>query len=120
MKTVAFLYFCFLYFSKSLEMKSVVDVYEFLITLPDDLKDFFKGRYSSYRFDLTLKLYFFEGEPKYFSNIPPTNAYYTWNRVGNMGGHPEKHYKALLNKYLNTSEKVAKANARPILCTDAK
>ncbi len=28
-----------------------------------------------------------------------------------MDGHPEKHYKALLNKYLNTPEKVAKANA---------
>ncbi len=43
-------------------------------------------------------------------SIPPTNAYYTW-KVGNMDGHPEKHYKALLNKYLNTTKKVAKANA---------
>uniref|UniRef100_A0A673KC03 Uncharacterized protein n=1 Tax=Sinocyclocheilus rhinocerous TaxID=307959 RepID=A0A673KC03_9TELE len=43
-------------------------------------------------------------------NTPPTNAYYTW-KVENMGGHPEKHYRALLNKYLITPEKVAKANA---------
>ncbi|XP_056311094.1 uncharacterized protein si:ch1073-67j19.2 [Danio aesculapii] len=43
-------------------------------------------------------------------NIPPTNAYFTW-KVGNMGGNHEKHYKALLNKYLNTADKVAKANA---------
>ncbi|XP_051745945.1 uncharacterized protein LOC127510458 [Ctenopharyngodon idella] len=42
-------------------------------------------------------------------SIPPTNAYYTW-KVGNMGGHPEKDYRELLNKNLNTPEKVAKAN----------
>ncbi len=32
------------------------------VTLPDDFKDFFKGRYSSYKGlgDLMLKLYFFE------------------------------------------------------------
>ncbi|CAM4562300.1 unnamed protein product [Leuciscus chuanchicus] len=42
-------------------------------------------------------------------STPPTNAYYTW-KVENMGGHPEKHYRVLLNKYLNTPEKVAKAN----------
>ncbi|XP_059360463.1 uncharacterized protein LOC132098338 [Carassius carassius] len=43
-------------------------------------------------------------------NTPSTNAYYTW-KVDNMGGHPEKHYRALLNKYLNTTQKVEKANA---------
>ncbi|XP_056605086.1 uncharacterized protein LOC130421297 isoform X1 [Triplophysa dalaica] len=42
-------------------------------------------------------------------NIPPTNAYYTW-KTDNINGNPEKHYKALLNKYLNTTDKVAKAN----------
>ncbi|XP_056118364.1 uncharacterized protein LOC130095649 [Rhinichthys klamathensis goyatoka] len=41
-------------------------------------------------------------------STPPTTAYYTW-KVDNMGGHPEKHYKALLNKYLNTPGKVVKA-----------
>ncbi|XP_073709369.1 uncharacterized protein [Misgurnus anguillicaudatus] len=41
--------------------------------------------------------------------IPPTNAYYNW-RMENVNGHPEKHYKALLNTYLNTPEKVIKAN----------
>ncbi|KAK9976680.1 hypothetical protein ABG768_021885 [Culter alburnus] len=43
-------------------------------------------------------------------NTPPTTAYYFW-KVENMGGHPEKHYRALLNKYLNTPKKVGKANA---------
>ncbi len=149
------------------------------VTLSADFKDFFKGRYLSYKGlgDLMLKLYWFEvrinnnkdfkrfklvlnwlkmlytpqGEPhiqqtpamrKYLSfykklmhnekplyfavgllpcsrlwgwladhlNIPPTNAYYTWKEE-NMGSHPEKHYKALLNKHLYTPEKVAKANA---------
>ncbi|KAK9975717.1 hypothetical protein ABG768_020954 [Culter alburnus] len=42
-------------------------------------------------------------------SIPPTNAYYTWKK-DNMDGHPEKHYKALLNKYLDTPDKKAKAN----------
>ncbi|XP_050964183.1 uncharacterized protein LOC127164347 isoform X1 [Labeo rohita] len=42
-------------------------------------------------------------------NTPPTNAYYTW-KVENMGEHPEKYFRALLNKYLDTPEKVAKAN----------
>ncbi|XP_050963038.1 uncharacterized protein LOC127163733 [Labeo rohita] len=122
------------------------------VALPNDIKDFMKSRYSSYKSfaDFMLKQYFFKGEPNiqqtpamrkylayyrnlmdneeslYFTvgllpcsrlwvwlgntlNIPPTNAYYTW-KVGNMGGHPEKHYKALLNKYLDTTEKVAKAN----------
>ncbi|XP_051977064.1 uncharacterized protein LOC127639201 [Xyrauchen texanus] len=117
---------------------------------PDDLRDFMKSRYSSYkRFaDSMLNQYFFKGEPAiqqtpamktylsfyrelmkgdplYFAvgllpcsrlwvwlannlNIPPTNAYYTWMSE-NRGGHPEK-FKALLNKYLNTPEKVVKAN----------
>lgn len=123
------------------------------VTRPTELREFMKGRYSSYKsfVDLMLKQYFFKGQPpiqqtpamrKYLSfyrnllekedplyfavgllpcarlwvwlgnnlNTPPANAYYTW-KVGNMGGHPEKHYKALLNKYLNTPEKVFKANA---------
>ncbi|XP_035384286.1 uncharacterized protein si:ch1073-67j19.1 [Electrophorus electricus] len=42
-------------------------------------------------------------------DIPSSNAYYTWKKE-NMEGHPEKHYKAMLNKYLNTSEKVQKAS----------
>ncbi|XP_039523769.1 uncharacterized protein si:ch1073-67j19.1 isoform X2 [Pimephales promelas] len=121
-------------------------------TQPTELRDFMKGRYSSYKSfaDFMLKQYFFKGEPpiqqtpamrKYLSfyrnllekedplyfavgllpcsrlwvwlgnnlSIPPTNAYYTW-KVDNMGGHPEKHYRALLNKSLNTPEKVSKAN----------
>ncbi|XP_067284577.1 uncharacterized protein teni.1 [Pseudorasbora parva] len=121
-------------------------------TQPNELRDFMKGRYSSYKSfaDLMLKQYFFKGEPaiqqtpamrKYLSfyrhllekedplyfavgllpcsrlwvwlsnnlSTPPTNAYYTW-KVENMSGHPEKHYRALLNKYLNTPEKVDKAN----------
>ncbi|XP_026078621.1 uncharacterized protein LOC113056229 [Carassius auratus] len=123
------------------------------VALPNDIKNFMKGRYSSYKSfgDLMLKQYFFKGEPpiqqtpvmkKYLSfyrnlmdneeplyfavgllpcarlwvwladnlNIPPTNAYYTW-KMGNIGGHSENHYKALLNKYLNTSEEVMKANS---------
>ncbi|XP_051748217.1 uncharacterized protein LOC127511445 [Ctenopharyngodon idella] len=121
------------------------------VTQPDDLRDFMKGRCSSYkRFaDIRLNQYFFKSAPpiqptpamrKYLSfyrsllekedplyfavgllpcsrlwvwlgdnlRTPPTNAYYTW-KVENMGGHPEK-YRALLNKYLNTPEKVSKAN----------
>uniref|UniRef100_A0A8C2AWG2 Si:ch1073-67j19.2 n=1 Tax=Cyprinus carpio TaxID=7962 RepID=A0A8C2AWG2_CYPCA len=120
---------------------------------PSDIKDFMKGRYSSYKryADIILKQYFFKGEPPieqtpamkkylayyrnlmdneeplYFAvgllpcarlwvwlaknlNTPSTNAYYTW-KVENMGGHPEKHYRALLNKYLNTTKTVEKANA---------
>ncbi|XP_076861076.1 uncharacterized protein teni.1 [Brachyhypopomus gauderio] len=42
-------------------------------------------------------------------DIPNTNAYYTFKK-SNMEGHPEKHYKAMLNKYLNTTEKVRKAS----------
>ncbi|KAM9850699.1 uncharacterized protein ACBR49_006055 [Aulostomus maculatus] len=36
------------------------------------------------------------------------NAYYTWKK-DNMYGHPEKHYKALLNKYLTKPEQIKKA-----------
>lgn len=39
---------------------------------------------------------------------PPDNAYYKW-KTDNMDGHPEK-YRPLLNKYLDTPEKVKKAN----------
>ncbi|KAK7150004.1 hypothetical protein R3I94_009351 [Phoxinus phoxinus] len=121
-------------------------------TQPTELRDFMKGRYSSYKTfaDSMLKQYFFKSEPliqqtpamrKYLSfyrhlmekedplyfavgllpcarlwpwlsnnlSTPPTNAYYTWKR-DNMGGHPEK-YRDLLNKNLNTTKKVAKANA---------
>ncbi|KAG1955423.1 hypothetical protein F2P79_008505 [Pimephales promelas] len=41
-------------------------------------------------------------------STPPNSAYYTW-KVDNMGGHPEKHYRDLLNKYLNCPRKVFKA-----------
>ncbi|XP_027006972.2 uncharacterized protein LOC113645525 [Tachysurus fulvidraco] len=44
------------------------------------------------------------------ADIPETNVYYTW-KVDNMGGHPEKHYKALLNKYLTTTEQISNATA---------
>ncbi|XP_056311095.1 uncharacterized protein LOC130222569 [Danio aesculapii] len=122
------------------------------VSRPDDIREFMKGRFSSYKSfgESMLRGYLFKAEPPiqqtpamrnylssyrklmleepiYFAvgllpcvrlwvwlannlNIPPTNAYFTW-KVDNMGGHPEKHYKALLNKYLNTADKVAKANA---------
>ncbi|KAK9977115.1 hypothetical protein ABG768_018936 [Culter alburnus] len=117
---------------------------------PDDLRDFIKARYLSYKkyTDFILKRFSFMSEPniqptpemfKYLSvyrelkkdplyfavallpcarlwtwlakNIetPSNNAYYTW-KVENMDGHPEKHYKELLNKHLDTLEKVEKAN----------
>ncbi|XP_072530078.1 uncharacterized protein teni.1 [Salminus brasiliensis] len=120
---------------------------------PSDLRDFMKGRYSTYKLfsESFLSQYFLkdappvkptpamkkylshyqevikkEKDPIYFTvallpcsrlwlwlannlDIPKTNAYYTW-KEGNMGGHPEKHYKAILNKYLNTEKKVQKAN----------
>ncbi|XP_043093600.1 uncharacterized protein si:ch1073-67j19.1 [Puntigrus tetrazona] len=122
------------------------------VALPEDIKTFMEGRYSSYKSfaDFMLKQYFFKGEPPiqetpamkqylsyyrhlmmnedplYFAvgllpcsrlwlwladnlSTPPTNAYYTW-KVENMEGNPEKHYKALLNKHLNTTAKVQKAN----------
>lgn len=41
-------------------------------------------------------------------NIGYGNAYWTWKK-NNMGGHTEKHFKALLNKYLN-GENFEKAN----------
>lgn len=41
--------------------------------------------------------------------IPDTNVYYTWAE-DNKHGNPEKHYKALLNKYLNTENKIKRAN----------
>ncbi|KAI4873822.1 hypothetical protein NFI96_014422, partial [Prochilodus magdalenae] len=40
---------------------------------------------------------------------PESCAYYTWKK-DNMHGDPEKHYRAILNRYLNTTEKVQKAN----------
>lgn len=36
------------------------------------------------------------------------NAYFTW-KMDNMHGHPEDHYKALLDKHLTTSEQIGKA-----------
>lgn len=42
--------------------------------------------------------------------IPDTNVYHTWAE-DNKYGKPEKHYKALLNKYLNTASKIKRANA---------
>lgn len=43
-------------------------------------------------------------------DIPNTSVYYTW-KEDNKNGHPEKHYKELLNKYLNTKDKINSANA---------
>ncbi|XP_048013349.1 uncharacterized protein LOC125246450 [Megalobrama amblycephala] len=43
-------------------------------------------------------------------STPPTNAYYTWKK-DNMDSHPEEDYRDLLNKYLNTPDKKAMANA---------
>ncbi|TSP90494.1 hypothetical protein Baya_11046 [Bagarius yarrelli] len=40
--------------------------------------------------------------------INNTNVYYSW-KIDNMGGNHEKHYKVLLNKYLNTTVKVNNA-----------
>uniref|UniRef100_A0A3P9B268 Thiaminase I, tandem duplicate 1 n=1 Tax=Maylandia zebra TaxID=106582 RepID=A0A3P9B268_9CICH len=37
------------------------------------------------------------------------SAYFTW-KMSNMCGHPEQHYKALLNKYLTTPEQKELAN----------
>ncbi|XP_012728438.2 uncharacterized protein LOC105933439 [Fundulus heteroclitus] len=37
------------------------------------------------------------------------NAYFVWKK-NNMHGNPEKHYRALLNKYLKTPDKVKRAN----------
>ncbi|XP_056089570.1 uncharacterized protein LOC130069612 [Rhinichthys klamathensis goyatoka] len=117
---------------------------------PDDLRDFIKGRYLSYKkyTDLMLERFSFKDAPaiqqtpamtKYLSfyrelmedpldfavgllpcarlwvwlgknlKTPQNNAYYNW-KVENMDGHPEKHYKALLDKHLDTYEKVEKAN----------
>lgn len=42
-------------------------------------------------------------------NIPKTNVYYTW-KEDNKDGNIEKHYKALLNKYLDTKKKINRAN----------
>ncbi|KAK9975715.1 hypothetical protein ABG768_020952 [Culter alburnus] len=53
MKTVAFLCFCFLYGTKE------------KVTQPDDLKDFMKGRYSSYKSLQTYCLI------NIFSSAPP-------------------------------------------------
>ncbi|XP_047442923.1 uncharacterized protein LOC125009230 [Mugil cephalus] len=40
----------------------------------------------------------------------PCNAYFTWKKQ-NSQGHPEKHYKALLNKYLTTADQITQANS---------
>ncbi|XP_038153217.1 uncharacterized protein LOC119791270 isoform X2 [Cyprinodon tularosa] len=119
--------------------------------MPEDLKEFMKGRYESYdRFRTEmLKTFNLNGvneikvtevmesylaeykrimekeEPIMFAvgllpcnrlwawiadqlNIGYGNAYWTWKK-NNMGGHTEKHFKALLNKYLN-GENFVKAN----------
>ncbi|XP_062374464.1 uncharacterized protein LOC134062467 [Sardina pilchardus] len=41
-------------------------------------------------------------------DITQTSAYFAWKK-DNMGGHPEKHYKELLNKHLNVTDKVLEA-----------
>ncbi|XP_063073540.1 uncharacterized protein LOC134464027 [Engraulis encrasicolus] len=109
---------------------------------PEDLRQFFQGRYSSYKRyqDSLLSIFYLKGvsdikptpamrkyvsdyenvmqtkEPIYFAvsllpcsrlwvwlankvDMAPSNAYYAWKK-NNMGGHPEKHYKTLLNKHL--------------------
>uniref|UniRef100_A0A3Q2CY44 Thiaminase-2/PQQC domain-containing protein n=1 Tax=Cyprinodon variegatus TaxID=28743 RepID=A0A3Q2CY44_CYPVA len=38
-----------------------------------------------------------------------SNAYYTW-KLDNMYGHPEKHFRKLLDDHLNTTELIQKAN----------
>ncbi|XP_066524967.1 aminopyrimidine aminohydrolase-like [Hoplias malabaricus] len=43
-------------------------------------------------------------------DITQSNAYYTWKK-NNMVGHPEKHYKVILNNNLNTTDKIQMANA---------
>lgn len=40
---------------------------------------------------------------------PPNNAYYT-SKKENMDGNPKEDYEALLNKHLDTDEKVKKTN----------
>ncbi|XP_041935026.1 uncharacterized protein LOC121697539 [Alosa sapidissima] len=118
---------------------------------PADLRQFFQGRYKSYKkfCDYLLNMYFLKGvsdikptpamrkylsdyetimntkEPIYFAvsllpcsrlwswlanqvNMTQTNAYFGWKK-DNMGGNHEKHYKELLNKHLNTINKVLEA-----------
>ncbi|XP_066538217.1 uncharacterized protein [Hoplias malabaricus] len=41
-------------------------------------------------------------------NITKTNAYYTW-KESNSGGHPETHFRLILDRYLNTTEKIQNA-----------
>ena len=38
------------------------------------------------------------------------NAYFTWKKE-NSHGHPEDHYRALLNKYLTTPAQIERAKA---------
>ncbi|XP_076153465.1 uncharacterized protein LOC143136633 [Alosa pseudoharengus] len=119
---------------------------------PDDLRQFFQGRFKGYKSfrDNLLNMFFLKGvsdikptpamrkylsdyetimytkEPIYFAvsllpcsrlwgwlanqvDMTQTNAYFAWKK-DNMGGHPEKHYKELLNKHLDTADKVSEAN----------
>ncbi|XP_031419341.1 uncharacterized protein LOC116219734 [Clupea harengus] len=123
------------------------------VICPDDLKEFMKKRFESYRgyAAATLKKFNLKGvsdiiptevmekylsdyraiiekdkDPIYFAValLPCVrlwlwlanqlkegygNAYFTWKK-DNMHGHPEEHYKALLDKYLTTSEQIERAN----------
>ncbi|KAM9467452.1 uncharacterized protein Hap1MRO34_014218 [Clarias gariepinus] len=42
--------------------------------------------------------------------LPPTNVYHTWQE-DNKNGNPKKHYRDVLNKYLDTAEKINVAKA---------
>lgn len=118
---------------------------------PDDLRQFFQGRYKSYRSfrDYLLSMYFLKGvsdikptpamrkymsdyetimntkKPIYFAvsllpcsrlwlwlankvDMNQDNAYFAWKK-DNMDGHPEKHYKNLLNKHIDKPDKVFEA-----------
>uniref|UniRef100_A0A8C2FE02 Uncharacterized protein n=1 Tax=Cyprinus carpio TaxID=7962 RepID=A0A8C2FE02_CYPCA len=103
---------------------------------PDDLKEFIKDRYLSYqKYAATMCLIFsfpqteptiqptpamekylysykeLMNDPLYFAVglLPCVRLWVCW-KVNNMDGHPEKHYKGLLNKHLDTPEKEQKAN----------
>ncbi|XP_060759634.1 uncharacterized protein LOC132870100 [Neoarius graeffei] len=135
-----------------LEVTNMLKMMSERVKKPEDIRDFIKGRYTSYRnfLGMLLNQYFFKNAPsikptpamkKYLANytkvmkkdpiyfavallpcsrlwvwlaneldIPETNVYYKW-KVDNMSGNPEKHYKALLNKYLKTSAKIKTATA---------
>uniref|UniRef100_A0A3Q2U210 Thiaminase-2/PQQC domain-containing protein n=1 Tax=Fundulus heteroclitus TaxID=8078 RepID=A0A3Q2U210_FUNHE len=103
---------------------------------PPDLKAFMQGRSESYERFRTemLKTFNLKGvseikvnpaiegylktyqsvmakdEPIMFAvSLLPCSRLWVWLKKSNMGGHPEKHYKALLNKYLTTKDDIKRA-----------